>query len=571
MSIFSKTTEKEYNEKLENILESKRVDSEAKNLLLSMLYKIENSYEDYYIVKSNATSKEAFIKKILKIVEEECHEIIVATPETEISKPLEKAKQNCIVDPMTGSILTYANEKDLLYAIYMLDIKYNQIKIDKEFNLDKVGREELLKYRAIQNFFSTGTAMNESEVIRDFSGWSWSINEKDIEDINVNLIYQNILLLIGTKTRDEVLIPKAPKQKYSSLNANVEDLRKYNQIEDKSKKKNIKVYNEILKEAFSKRFDYEQIKDMIYDINLAIFALEIKRDKQQKRYIENRFREEKKIVTLMEKRESFLETLEINKKQLEIKIKKIDRLLNNKSLLTREYYVRNEGVPDKDKIFSVSQLAKLLEQEKQQYEKEIETENKLKDEKKYKEKQAQYSREVKFYAGILGASEKMNIMLIRIQLEFLKCFMSLIERAKTKDELLELVYDFRYYCLLPVDNETKIKDIPELQDAIREVINALIDRCIDKKIIENISNTVSLCYIILKYIFKTQTINLENLSIRITKDKEEVMDANGNNRLYYITIDLFDGKEQVESHTEIVDNLKLLNIRLKRKTQLFLW
>ncbi len=571
MGIFSKTTEKEYNEKLENILENKKVDSDAKNLLLSMLYKIENSYEDYYIVKTNATSKEKFIEKILKIIEEECHEIIVATPETEASKPLEKIKQNCIIEPKTGSILTYANEKDLLYAIFMLDIKYNQLKIDREFNLEKVGREELLKYRAIQNFFSVGTAMNESEVIRDFSGWSWSVSEKDIEDLNINLIYQNILILVGSKTKDEVLIPRAPKQKFSSLNANVEDLRRYNQLEDKSKKKSIKTYNEIIKEAFSKHFDFEDIKDMIYDINLAIYALEIKRDKQQKKYIENRYKEEKKIVTLMENRESFLETLEINKKQLEIKIRKIDRLLNNKSMLTREYYQRNEGVPDEDKIFSVSQLAKLLEQEKQQYIKEIEAENKLKDEKKYRDKQLQYSNEVKFYGGIIGASEKMNIMLIRIQLEFLKCFMSLIEKAKTKDKLLELVYDFRYYCLLPVNDETKIKDIPELQDAIREVINALIDRCIDKKIIENISNTVSLCYSILKYVFTTQTINLENLSIRVIKDKEEVMDANGNNRLYYITIEFFDGKEQVESHEEIVDNLKLLNIRLKRKTQLFLW
>ena len=49
--IFSKLNIKNYNDELEEILESKLFSFDVKNLLLSMLYKIENAYQDYMAVK----------------------------------------------------------------------------------------------------------------------------------------------------------------------------------------------------------------------------------------------------------------------------------------------------------------------------------------------------------------------------------------------------------------------------------------------------------------------------------------------------------------------------------------
>lgn len=574
MHIFSRKNSKEYNEQLENILESKDVDSDAKNLLLSMFYKIENSYSDYYIVKSNVPTKEEFIKKILLIIENECKKIVVVTPGTKESKKLEEINQNCIIDVTSGSILVYANETDLLYAIFMLDIKYNQYKKDKEYNLINATKEELLQYRAIQNFFSIGTAMNESEVIRDFSGWSWASNIKDIENTSINLIYQNILLLIGTKTRDKILIPKARNTSFSAMQATVQDLRKYNQIQENDDiKKDVDSYNDIIKEAFCQSYNYIKVKNLIYNIKLAILSLEIQNDTEKKKQITKRIKEEKKIVDLMENKEEFLNTLENNIKKLNNKIIRTDKILSNRILIEKEYKRRNEKLPNNQKIFSSNQLIKILEKEKQQYIKEIETEKELFKSKQYNQKQSKYKKEIKFYSAILKETENIEKILIKIQIEFLKCFAVLIENAKTKNELLSLVYKFRYYCIMQFNNNKKINEVPELEKEIREVINLLIDKCIDKKVIENISNSVSLCYVILKYIFSTQTTNLEKIEIKITKNKEELISINKNkekNMLYYITIDMFDGKEQVESHNEVVNNLKLLNIRLKKKIPLFL-
>ena len=65
MKIFSKITSNEYNNRLEKILDNKPFDENVKNLLLSMLYKIENGYNDYIKVKYNAIQKEEFMEKSL--------------------------------------------------------------------------------------------------------------------------------------------------------------------------------------------------------------------------------------------------------------------------------------------------------------------------------------------------------------------------------------------------------------------------------------------------------------------------------------------------------------------------
>ena len=66
---------KNYNDELETILEKKSFSVDVKNILLNMLYKIETSYEDYFIVKRNVEDKKVFIQKILNTIEE-CNEIV---------------------------------------------------------------------------------------------------------------------------------------------------------------------------------------------------------------------------------------------------------------------------------------------------------------------------------------------------------------------------------------------------------------------------------------------------------------------------------------------------------------
>ena len=107
--IFSKINLKDYNNILENVLEQKAFSEDVKNLLLSMLYKIENGYEDYKTIKVNVSSKKNYVKKIIEVIKEECKEIKLVKPLSDESKVLEEKNVNYIVEKEKGKIKSLSN------------------------------------------------------------------------------------------------------------------------------------------------------------------------------------------------------------------------------------------------------------------------------------------------------------------------------------------------------------------------------------------------------------------------------------------------------------------------------
>ena len=122
---------KDYNNQLEKILAKKNFSEEIKNLLLSMLYKIEAAYDDYSLVNGNTKTKKEILEEILEIIEKNCKEIeIIKTKE---SKSI----------PEEGKIITYLNTRKMLYEIYQL--KQNKFKVPDEYEIIKPSLEQNLK------------------------------------------------------------------------------------------------------------------------------------------------------------------------------------------------------------------------------------------------------------------------------------------------------------------------------------------------------------------------------------------------------------------------------------------
>lgn len=80
---FEKIVKKDYNDKLEKILEKKAFAEDAKSILLNILYKIETSYKDYKQVKQNVETKEEIIEGIIETIQNECQEIKLINPNSE--------------------------------------------------------------------------------------------------------------------------------------------------------------------------------------------------------------------------------------------------------------------------------------------------------------------------------------------------------------------------------------------------------------------------------------------------------------------------------------------------------
>lgn len=73
------------NNKLESVLIKKKFSGDVKNLLLSMLYKITSSYNDYANIKVNVENKNKYVENIIKIINR-CEEIELIKPNTEEGK-----------------------------------------------------------------------------------------------------------------------------------------------------------------------------------------------------------------------------------------------------------------------------------------------------------------------------------------------------------------------------------------------------------------------------------------------------------------------------------------------------
>ena len=122
--------------------------------------------------------------------------------------------------------------------------------------------------------------------------------------------------------------------------------------------------------------------------------------------------------------------------------------------------------------------------------------------------------------------------------------------------------------MLSVDRKVEAYQVSEIINYEMETVNTLIDKAIYKKVIENISDSTSLCYYILKPIFESKIVELNEVDIKVNKLSVRKM---GKNRtLYNIAISIFDSQEKESGYEVTVDNLKMLNIKLDKKIKLFI-
>lgn len=136
-----------------------------------------------------------------------------------------------------------------------------------------------------------------------------------------------------------------------------------------------------------------------------------------------------------------------------------------------------------------------------------------------------------------------------------------LKKHGNKQEVMKLIYEFRYYTMLPYDYERNIEETLELSDEINEIGKKIIKQANNMKVLEKVSKQEEINYEMLKNIFKTKSINLEEINIKLIKEKEE----------FYIQV--FDGNSLEEkSELQYVENInkKDLNIRLNKKVKIFI-
>ena len=467
---------KDINLELEKILEHKKIDEQAKNLLQGILYKVEVSYKDYQKVKAKNQTQEKYAKEILKNIEKRCNKIsIVKLSEKleneEIQEELEKNKFY-----VGEEIISYPIEEKILYAIEKKS-RYKKILNNKY--------EELTI--AISDLINNGKNMDRIEVLRDFNGWSWTTIKKEIENIEANLIYQTLQIVIGEEFLDNWCEDKDGIIDY--LEQFIEEMSKIYGETIANKLKELLIKIAISNTArFNSQFN-ETIKENIKKIDKKI---EDYQDTQKK-----------------------IQEITNHKKQLLRELNEIEKVMLQETELIDEFEKRNEEAPINKKIFNIRVLRKELQNKQQQLLDEISKDNYFLKPSNYLEEKNKLIKQREQLKFSELSKQEIEELLIEFIENFLKCFKVLIKKTNDEEEIIKLIYKFRYFILLPFDLEKSIKDIEVLQKSIIDVEKKLLEKAINKKVI------VEVPLEIMRHVFETRIIILEDLYYKITTKSEK--------------------------------------------------
>ena len=482
MEFLDKIVKKDNNNELEEVLEKKYFDEHVKSILLSILYKVETAYKDYEKVKVDVATKEEFITNIIKSIKDNCDDIKLVKLNSQESEIL--GKKTFLVEKSKKRIICYPIERKLLYSIAKIS-KNEKIIKDKYPIINKT----------LSDLINVGNSIDTVEPMRDFNGYSWTTIPEEIESIYHNLVYQNIRMLVGNEFLNHWI----------------------------KNSKSIIDYFEEFQNNLEAEYGANKKKEIIENLCKISVLLAYKYNLKLKNNLSKERAQTKIELEKMENNKEFIQLITKEKRELTKEIRQIDETTNNKKDLQEEYEKRNKYLPLEEKIFSIKILSKLMVEEREKKLKKIEELNKLLNPQNFVKHKKELENKRKYLELTEVSDIQKEIMkyILRLQEIFLDCYQIKLEKAITKQDLIKLIYEFRYYCLLPITDRKQIFQIKDISEKVQKTQKSLLEKAHKLKVIDIFSNEKELNYEILKNIFYVKVINLEELYIKITKEKEK--------------------------------------------------
>lgn len=459
---------RDYNNELEKILEKKSFSETTKNLLLSMLYKIETAYRDYATVKREVRGKNEYLEMIIKTIYQDCSVIHLVKPGTEDAKVLEDAKQNYLVHPEKNEIYAYQNEVSLLQAIVEMAER------DKNYQV----KQELFQ-KPVSEFLRLGEFDELLEVIKDFNGWSWNITKDEEDGGLAKICYGNLVYLVGIDTMKQL---EQEKDILSFL---------YTKLEEK----------------YGARPAKEFLSYLLQNI-LRIYA---KKEKKYQKILEEQTNEWAEELTKIQDKVSYLDALTKEKRNIHSEIAKIDLLLNNNEQLRKTYLETNKKLPNEKKHFSVSTFAEKMEKNRKDLLQKMAEINALFEPKNFMAKRNEIGEKADFYAGIQveELKGKKEACFVKLQQSFWKLFGQKIEKAVEKKEIIDSIYELRYYRIQK--QERGIKENNPAEE--KKVKDKLLTKALQMKVCNSFSKENEVNKTILSLLFETKIVCLQTISV----------------------------------------------------------
>lgn len=507
-AIFSKLKLKDYDNELEKILEEKGFSGDVKNLLLSMLYKIQTGYEDYETVKRDVISKKQLCENINKMIQETTFDFTILRPNqtSHALKGSKKAEYN--INLVTRKMEIYPNEQSALNAIY--GVEQQQLQLQKQYESIK---------EALSQFFFQGRSMDHIEMIRDFTGWTWSCNADEIQNVKYNLFYQNIRILLGNSFLEEMI----QNEEY------------------------VVDYIELLQNRLIEQYGKKLAHDFFYLLVKLVLQEYLKHNPQQKQDWKEKRKKVQDKAKKLENKANYLEELSLKKKQDLKRIQQLDQLLSSKKQLEQEFIKRNEMADDKTKLFSIQHLVRILKKEKEALHEEITDLTKQMDPKILSKTEEWVKNSVCFLEDLdleeKEESKKEENDMVLLQKIFLDCCKIKTQKIEFKKDLIDMIYHMRYYHLIPIEKNKQVKDKKQWDTKRRQVLELLYDKAKEGKVVAKITEQEEMNFVIFSTLLEMRNIDLGAVEVEVIKVQQGQVQANyydGETKEASKTIEAFD-------------------------------
>ena len=544
LGIFKNIIKNDYIYEVEKVLEKKKITNEIRSLVMDTLFKIEETYPNYKQVKVDVLEKKDYISQIIIALKKVENIDIMYMQEKDVLKCLTKTT---VEKNQRGyyDIQIYQNNLSLLYAL--------QTIVNEEY-----GGDELPCSSAFDKILKIGGIYSDIEILRDFSGWNW--NRNNIKDFNIyyDIIYKNLLLILGI---DKMIELKKTRQC-------IHFMKKY--LLKKYKNKNVEKLMEILKEIVFVMSSEEE-KNLEIQSNKKIIDMYMAM-KDIKKFMQKVNEEKKKNNKLLAEYDKILNSHNVLEREYEEYLKSIEENNKKESNLSSNIEQMIDALDkDEDTIEKVNKeeikdielfSIQIFEKRKKIYNKNLEL-AKIGNPENYVEHKRILEEKVKHilnYEKVKGDSKKEEELIENLIIEYQKIVYDMLEdRVEvlyTNEEVIDEIYRQRYIRYQNVLKDKYIYQISDLYQKMDKILHLIVDKAMKFEVLERVSEEENTNYAAISPALKTEILFLEDAKLSIYTGKTTLLCIYDGNVLIK-EIELFD-----------VDP-KLISIPTKKKIKLF--
>lgn len=490
------------------ILEEKNFDNKEKELLMSALEDLDKNYKNYEMVKVFVKKEEQYKEEILKILE--------TLEEIEIKKSSGKNKSIKLTNEKPNTLTCVNNKISCFNGLVSL-------KLRKFLILKKHAYAEVLS-----RILKEASIDVELEILAEFDAWSWQRKSKNIICNYKQVIYQNLLWILGTEFIE--------KWKNSDPNDGITD------------------YMDYMINILIQKYGKKDTKKLMLSLEQLLHSLATEKELVAIKKIAT---EDERIINLMQDVEKFLEFLNLEKQKLQEKLIKLDKVINDSELLAEAFAIKKkilieEGI-SKEEIekFTLNEYIQILETERNVTVETIEEYIELQTPEKFAEYKEKIEKRLKFLK-----SPNKDEAILEFQETILDIMYDKLNYEENKEIIFENIKNLRYLRYLKYAEGKEGYLTIEIYQKMDKILKRLVYNAINTGMMNKVSLDFYTNYPILSPALKTDIVDFRQIQFSVFTAKTLLLHIITENILY--------------KEIELIEvDPKLVSIKSKKKYNLF--